>query len=131
MASKKSSRHLKAYAYGAAMTLFVFFASISAAHAQKELSDEEFALCKSNIERAHQGFYKLSFSQEFVRDSIMSSIRAERVTVAPHFPERKAGQDADRLFRTWIEKYPSEYEQYLLFLRKQHEKWRIASTANR
>lgn len=114
-----------------AIIVFLFISSMSIGHAQdaKKLTESEFALCKSKIERAHQGFYKLSFSQDYVRDVIMPSVRNERATIAPHFPARQSGVKSDDLFKSWIETYPAEYESYLVFLRKQHEKWRIASSS--
>jgi len=97
---------------------------------KKKLTDTEYTLCKSKIERAHQGFYRLPYQQEYVRDVIMPAIRSERAAVAPHFPQRVSGTSSDELFKSWIEEYPAEYEAYLQFLRKQHEKWRLAASAN-
>ncbi len=67
---------------------------------QRSLSDSEYALCKAKLERAHQGFYRLSYGEQYVRDVIMPDIRNERVKVAPHFPHRVVGTDSDILLRT-------------------------------
>lgn len=90
------------------------------------LSDSEYALCKAKLKRAHQGFYQLSYSEQYVRDVIMPGIRTERPKIAPHFPQRTAGKSSDALFKTWIEMYRNEYDAYMHYLQKQHEKWRLA-----
>lgn len=100
------------------------------AQAKRTLSDSEYALCKAKLERAHQGFYRLSYDDAYVRDVIMPGIRTERVKVAPHFPQRVAGKNSDELFKDWMETYWDEYGAYMHYLNKQHEKWRLALSEN-
>lgn len=97
---------------------------------KRSLSDSEYALCKAKLERAHQGFYRLSYGEQYVRDVIMPDIRNERVKVAPHFPHRVVGTDSDILFKDWMENHWDEYAAYMLYLNKQHEKWRLALSEN-
>lgn len=112
------------------LVVFMALAMGGFAQSKRSLSDSEYALCKAKLERAHQGFYRLSYNEQYVRDVIMPGIRTERGTVAPHFPQRVAGQNSDVLFKDWMENYWEEYGAYMHFLNKQHEKWRLALSEN-
>lgn len=112
------------------LVLLTLVGSAGFAQSQRSLSDSEYALCKAKLERAHQGFYRLSYSDQYVRDVIMPGIRNERLTVAPHFPQRVAGKSSDELFKEWMENYWDEYGAYMLYLNKQHQKWRLALSEN-
>lgn len=74
--------------YTLLLFLFLVCANTGFGQDKRSLTDTEFALCKARLERAHQGFYSLSYNDQYVRDVIMPAIRNERATVAPHFPAR-------------------------------------------
>ena len=129
MDNKKSGgKGMRGIFPGILVFISVFMAATGFSQTKHTLSDADYDLAKAKLERAHQGFYRLSYPEAHVRDVIMPAIRAERPAIAPHYPQRTVGQSGDALFRDWMETYPVEYDLYLRYLQKQHEKWRIAST---
>jgi hypothetical protein len=69
------------------------------------------------LESKHKMFYGLPYPQDYISNTVMPSIRAERKNVAPGFPERTANIASDKEnINYWLENNTEEFIQYLNFL---------------
>jgi hypothetical protein len=72
------------------------------------------------VEQSHQNVFALPYDDDYKRNTIMAEIVEMRKTVAPHFPSRENPhpQGYKKGFEEWIEKYPKEYDAYILMVEK-------------
>lgn len=73
------------------------------------------------LQLKHQAFYHLPYPDEYIRNTVMPSIRNERTIIAPHFPERSSDIETDRRnMNQWLRDYTDEFINYLMFLDEQY-----------
>lgn len=87
---------------------------------QQDRTDVGFEQLMYDLQRVHKAVYSLPYSYEHIRAVLMAEIEAQRLTIAPHFPQRTAyGDDQDegrRLFKEWYINYPQECTAYIQYV---------------
>jgi len=69
------------------------------------------------LESRHKSFFSLPYPEDYIRNTVMPSIRSERVMIAPNFPLRSSDKETDkRNLNQWLRDYTQEYINYLTYL---------------
>lgn len=73
------------------------------------------------LRNLHGQIFNLPYSADFIRNTIIPEVNAQRLTIAPHYPERSAygddGELAHNMLREWFETYPQECTSYIEYLK--------------
>ena len=95
--------------------VLVLFAT-TGVNAQNDPNSIEFRL--NRMHALNQGVYRLDFSKEYIRNTIIPQTHTERAILAPHYPQTDHifGAQLDELLTNWILEYPQEYEDYKSYL---------------
>ena len=82
------------------------------------------------IARVHDLIHRLPFTEQYIRETVLAEVKANRKKVAPHFPERHeipAGASPIEMAKNWINNYPKEYEDYIAYVESVVRKYMRAS----
>ena len=73
-----------------------------------------------NLQRVHRMVYKLPYEYDYIKNTLMTQIEAERKKIAPHYPDRKnTGTDHEIInkhFQDWYTNYPDESVAYIKYV---------------
>ena len=64
------------------------------------------------------GIYKLPFTKEHIREIILTEINLQREALAPNFPNLRNvyNEEKEAVLATWIASFPTEYDNFSLYL---------------
>ena len=72
------------------------------------------------LRQAEYAISNLNYSLEKIRDEFIPEVHSSRDSIAPHYPDQsqlqRDDQIIDQAFYSWIDMYPSEYDNYLNYL---------------
>jgi len=98
--------------------LFLILFCIGFSGNTQELSNERKLY---NLQKAESQISQLPYSIEKISDEVVPEIHSARDSIAPNYPIRAnilRNRDAvNTAFYNWIETFPSEYQDYINYLR--------------
>src|SRR3989344_6306100 len=87
---------------------------------QQDRTEGGFEQLMFDLQRVHKAVFSLPYSYDHIRTVLMAEIEAQRLIIAPHFPQRSSyGEDQDegrRLFKEWYINYPQECTAYIQYV---------------
>lgn len=96
------------------LVLLLMFSS-NLLYSQDEIPTERKVSRMLNAER---DIYNLPYERDHIRFVIVPHIEAQRAILAPNYPvtDNIFGDDLKALVASWIDSYPDEYEDFVLFM---------------
>lgn len=91
-------------------------------HVLQDRAQVAFENMVKQLRDLHGKLYLLPYDDEYIRTTIIPEVNSNRLSLAPHYPDRNASQGltSEQIYdqlRIWFETYPSECQAYLDFLR--------------
>lgn len=73
-----------------------------------------------NLQLAERSITQLNYPQEKIINEFLPEVHSARDSIAPNYPERSSLQRTkeavNQAFYSWMDLYPSEFDQYLNYL---------------